>query len=150
MEITFKPIGIVHSPFKSRTDINQERCRQENGFKTIEGELEIFPEYAAGLQDIDGFSHLIVIFVFHQAGAVKLTAFPPFDEQERGVFATRSPNRPNALGMTIVNLLFRQENRLKVSGIDMIANTPILDIKPYTGRDLKPGASFGWLSAFQK
>jgi len=150
MQITFKPIGIVHSPFKSKNDISREKCLQENGFSTTEGELEIFPEFAAGLQDIDGFSHLIVIFAFHQAATGKLTAFPPFDDQERGVFATRSPHRPNAVGMTIVRQISRQDNRLRITGLDMIENTPILDIKPYPRRDLKPEASFGWLTAYHK
>jgi tRNA-Thr(GGU) m(6)t(6)A37 methyltransferase TsaA len=147
MNIKYKPIGIIHSPFKNKEDIKQERHRKPDGFDPIIGELEIYKDYVEGLQDIDGFSHLIVIFNFHRSEKGKLFAHPPFDNQERGVFATRSPSRPNPIGMTVVKLLARHENILKVAGIDMIDNTPILDIKPYTPRDVKTDVKFGWLAS---
>jgi tRNA-Thr(GGU) m(6)t(6)A37 methyltransferase TsaA len=145
MEINFNPIGIVHSPFKTKNDIDQQKYRGPQGYDHVRGELEIFAEYQLGLEDTDGFSHLIIIFAFHESKGGKLEAHPPRGDKKRGVFATRSPNRPNAIGLTIVKLEKRQDNILKVSGIDMIESTPILDIKPYTPRDVKTDTRFGWL-----
>lgn len=145
MKITLTPIGLVHSPFANKEDVNADRNRDPEGFLHVRGELEIFPEYAPGLQDIDGFSHLIVIFTFHQAGSGSLWAHPPSDRKRRGVFATRSPSRPNPIGMTVVRFLERRGNRISVAEIDMIEGTPILDIKPYTPRDRKDSPRFGWL-----
>jgi tRNA-Thr(GGU) m(6)t(6)A37 methyltransferase TsaA len=139
------PIGIVHSSFKTRGDIRRERNNTAKNKENFRGELEIFQEFEPGLKDINGFSHLIVIFSFHKSEQRKLYAHPPHDGKKRGVFATRSPDRPNPIGMTIVKLLKREGNILKVSGIDMIEGTPILDIKPYTRSDIKNNASFGWL-----
>ena len=144
MKITFNPIGIVHSPFKTKDDIDQQKFWGQ-GYDKVKGELEIFSEYQRGLEDTEGFSHLIILFAFHASEGGKLEAYPPRGNKKRGVFATRSPNRPNAIGLTIVKLEQRQDNILKVSGIDMIENTPILDIKPYTSREIKPNARFGWL-----
>lgn len=148
MKINYEPIGVIHSPFKSKEDIEPERHTKPPGFDPIQGELELFSEYEEGLQDIEGFSHLIVIFAFHKSEERKLYAHPPFDHHKRGVFSTRSPNRPNAIGMTVVKLLKRRENILNVAGIDMLDETPILDIKPYTPRELKVEAKFGWLTPY--
>ena len=147
MEIKFNPIGIVHSPFKTKDNIDQQKYRGTRGFDHVKGELEIFTEYQRGLEDTEGFSHLIILFAFHESSSEggKLEAHPPPGDKKRGVFATRSPRRPNAIGLTIVKLEQRQDNILKVSGIDMIENTPILDIKPYTPRDIKTDTRFGWL-----
>lgn len=143
-----KPIGIVHSPFKQKEDINPDRNLKPDGYDDVHGQIEIFPEFQEGLQDIDGFSHLIVICAFFRSEEGKLFAHPPFDNKKRGVFSTRSPYRPNPIGLTVVRLLGREGNILKISGIDMMENTLILDIKPYTPRDLKSDAKFGWLEAF--
>jgi tRNA-Thr(GGU) m(6)t(6)A37 methyltransferase TsaA len=143
MEISFRPIGIVHSPFKDRQDIPRSRCIE--GFDDVEGELEIFKEYEKGLENIEGFSHLILLFAFHKSEQGSLIAHPPYDGKPKGVFSTRSPHRPNPLGFTVLRLIRREQNILKVSGVDMIEGTPILDIKPYTRRDLKKEAKFGWL-----
>lgn len=145
MAISFRPIGIVHSPFKDRKDIPRSRCIDPHGFDDAEGELEIFKEFEKGLEDIDGFSHLILLFAFHKSEEGSLIAHPPYDGEPRGVFSTRSPYRPNPLGFTVLKLVRREGIRLKVSGVDMIEGTPILDIKPYTRRDLKKEAKFGWL-----
>jgi len=145
MEIKFKPIGTVHSPFKNPEDIQLERQVRTRGFADVEGELEIFKEYREGLKDIQRFSHLIVLFVFHQAKGFKLRTKPPFEKRLRGLFSTRSPHRPNPIGMTVVKLIRRKGNILKVRGIDMIEGTPILDIKPYTPRDRKSRIREGWL-----
>jgi tRNA-Thr(GGU) m(6)t(6)A37 methyltransferase TsaA len=145
MDINLTPIGTIHSPFKQPRDIRQEDYWTPDGFDPIHGKLEIFAEFASGLEFIDGFSHLIILFAFHRSGKGELTALPPFEDREKGVFATRSPHRPNPLGITVVRLLERRRNILEVAGVDMIEGTPILDIKPYTPRDLKPEARFGWL-----
>jgi len=145
MDMNLKPIGSVRSPFKQKADIQQEEYWNPEGFDDVRGELEILPEFAPGLDSTEGFSHLIVLFAFHESGEGKLHARPPCETRERGVFATRSPHRPNPLGLTVLRLLQRRGNILEVAGVDMIDGTPILDIKPYTPRDLKPDARFGWL-----
>jgi len=142
---SFKPIGVVHSPFKKKEDIDPQRNADPHGFDGVEGELEIFPEFEPGLKDIDGFSHLLIIFAFHQAGESKLRAKPPLDDTVRGIFATRSPHRPNPIGLTALRLLGRTKNILRVSGLDMIEGTPILDIKPYTAKDQKSDVKTGWI-----
>jgi tRNA-Thr(GGU) m(6)t(6)A37 methyltransferase TsaA len=142
---TFRPIGIVHSPFKKKDDIPREKNVDPEGFNDVAGELEIFDPFESGLKDIEGFSHIIVLFVFHEARESKLLVVPPSSDQQRGVFATRSPHRPNPIGMTIVKILEKRGNFLKVTGIDMIEGTPILDIKPYSPRDQKMSIQVGWL-----
>jgi tRNA-Thr(GGU) m(6)t(6)A37 methyltransferase TsaA len=143
--IRFRPIGTVHSPFKTRDDIDPRRNYRQNGFSDIRGEIELDPTFAAGLKDIAGFSHLIIIFALHKSGTGHLLVKPPFESRRRGVFSTRSPHRPNPIGMTVVRLLERRRNVLKVSGIDMLEGTPVLDIKPYTSRDSKRGVKRGWM-----
>jgi tRNA-Thr(GGU) m(6)t(6)A37 methyltransferase TsaA len=143
--IRFRPIGVVHSPFRVREDINPRRNSRPGGFSDVRGEIEIDPAFAAGLKDIAGLSHLIVIFAFHKSGAGHLFVKPPFEARRRGVFSTRSPHRPNPIGMTVVRLLGRRGNILKVSGVDMLDGTPVLDIKPYTSRDCKRGIKHGWM-----
>ncbi|MFQ6038925.1 MAG: tRNA (N6-threonylcarbamoyladenosine(37)-N6)-methyltransferase TrmO [Candidatus Aminicenantales bacterium] len=147
MEMKFTPVGIVHSPFKKKDDIAIEKCIDPGGFDDVHGELEIYPAYSKGLEDIDGFSHLFVLFLFHRAERGHLLVRPPHDRKERGVFSTRSPHRPNPLGLSVVRLLERSGSTLKVAGVDMIEGTPILDIKPYTPSELKKNACFGWLEA---
>ena len=144
------PIGLVRSPFKRAEDIPRERNIDPRGFDDVEGTIEIFPEYEAGLKDIDGFSHLIVIFGLHQAGprpaGSGLLVLPPLQTELRGVFATRSPHRPNPIGLTIVRLRGRSGCVLRVSGLDMVEGTPVLDIKPYTRKDRKSRIKTGWIT----
>lgn len=142
----FRPIGLVRSPFKTKDDIPPERNAAPEGFDDVEGRIEVFAEFGPGLTDIDGFSHLFVIFVFHEAGEAKLLSKPPFDDRIHGVFAMRSPHRPNPIGLTIVRLLGREGNALKVAGLDMIDGTPVLDIKPYIQKDRKTGPRTGWMA----
>ena len=144
-KIAFKPIGVIHSPFKSRQDIDPARNVRPGGFAKVVGGIEIFPAYAAGLKDIDGFSHLIIFFAFHRSQGGRLLVHPPFQTRARGVFSTRSPHRPNPLGMTVVRLLGRRKNILRVSGLDMLEGTPLLDIKPYISKDSKRGVRRGWM-----
>jgi tRNA-Thr(GGU) m(6)t(6)A37 methyltransferase TsaA len=141
----FEPIGIFHTPFKNREDIPRKKYYDPQGFEDVLGEVEVFREFEPGLDDIDGFSHLILVFVFHKSQEKNLHAHPPFDGKRRGVFATRSPHRPNPIGITVVNFKGRDGNILKVSGLDMFEGTPVLDIKPYTPRDKKENATYGWL-----
>ena len=145
MEITFKPIGTVHSPFQKKEDIKKSRNMDPKGFEDAQGELEIYQEFSEGLQDIDGFSHIILVFAFHKSEEKRIYAHPPFDGKKRGVFSTRSSNRPNPIGLSVLRLIKKDRNTLKVRGVDMIEGTPVLDIKPYTPRDQKPEARFGWL-----
>ncbi len=145
MEFKLKPIGIVHSPFKKKEDIDSKKYANSGGFDSVQGELELFKEFEDGLKDIEGFSHIVVLFAFHESEGYRLHTKPLLDDTLRGVFSTRSPNRPNPLGMTVVKVLKRKGNSLKVSGIDMIEGTPILDIKPYTSRDQKSHIKLGWL-----
>jgi len=143
------PIGLVRSPFKRAEDIPRERNIDPRGFDDVEGTIELFPEYEAGLKDIDGFSHIIVIFGFHQAeprpSGGGLLVYPPRQTEPRGVFATRSPHRPNPIGLTIVRLRGRAGCALHVSGLDMVEGTPVLDIKPYTRKDRKSRIKTGWI-----
>lgn len=146
LEIRFRPVGVVHSPFKTREDIDPRRNLSPRGFSRVKAKLEIFKPYARGLKDIEGFSHLIILFFFHRSRPKKLLVKPPFESQKRGVFSTRSPHRPNPIGMTVVRLLGRRRNILTVSGADMLEGTPILDLKPYTPREIKRSVKLGWLS----
>ena len=145
MKIKFEPIGVIHSPFKKKEDIESKKYADSRGFDSVHGELEIFKEYEDGLKDIEGFSHLIILFAFHKSEGYRLHTKPLLEDTLRGVFSTRSSNRPNPIGMTVVNVIERKGNLLKVSGIDMIEGTPILDIKPYTSRDQKSPIKLGWL-----
>lgn len=146
MKIQLTPIGFVRSPFKSLENIPEKRrIVSLSDFEDVIGEIEILEEYEEGLRDIDGFSHLIIVFVFHEIKDKKLKVIPPFNGKERGVFSTRSPFRPNPIGMTIVEFLEKKGKILRVKGIDMIDGTPVIDIKPYTIRDSKINIKMGWL-----
>jgi len=150
MSNRLKPIGVVRSPFKKREDIDTRRYADARGFESVRGKLEIFEEYADGLKDTEGFSHLIVIYLFHESRKVHLLTVPFLDDQLRGIFSTRSPHRPNRLGLTVLKVLNREGRVLRVSGIDMLEGTPIVDIKPYTPRDVKSPIRIGWLAEKMK
>jgi tRNA (adenine37-N6)-methyltransferase len=135
-------IGYVRSPYHEFKDVPRGLGAKHEA----EGTLEILPEYAAGLADIEGFSHLYVLWLFDRAQGFELTASPPSDNRTHGVFATRSPRRPNAIGLTVVELLGREASRLRVRGIDMLEGTPILDIKPYLSSIPAEKLRRGWLA----
>jgi len=148
-DLKFNPIGVIHSPYKKREDIPSGKNTDTAGYENTEGRIEIFEKYRDGLKDLEGFSHIILIFAFHLSQARgNLFAHPPYDKKKRGVFATRSPHRPNPIGMTIVRLLKIEKNIIHVSDIDMLEGTPVLDIKPYTLRDRKNDIRLGWLEDF--
>ena len=140
MEFIMKPIGVIHSPFtdKSRTPIQASRSRAI-------GRIEVYPEFAEGLQDVEGFSHLILLYVFHHSSEYTLRVKPFLDDQWRGLFATRHPSRPNPLGLSVVRLLERRDNLLEIEGVDTLDGTPLLDIKPYVPEfDVRMEVSTGW------
>src|SRR2546426_11454379 len=122
-----QPIGFVKSPYRDTKEIPKGLGATHNA----DGTLEILPEFEIGLTDIDGFSHLIILWVFDRSKEFELLGSPPSDNRPHGVFATRSPKRPNPIGLTVVELLGRDGRRLHVRGVDMLDQTPILDIKPY-------------------
>ena len=141
-EIQFTPIGMIHSPFKEPkgTPI------QSIAAKGIEGTVEIFQEFAGGLKDIDGFSHIMLICHFHLSKEPSLKVKPFLDDQKRGIFSTRAPNRPNPIGISIVQLINVEGNILRVKDLDIVDGTPLLDIKPYIPEfDIRETASIGWL-----
>jgi len=139
--VSFDPIGHVRSPYKSTQDVPKGLGAKHDA----EGALEILPQFQAGLLDIEGFSHLIVLWVFDRVEGFELLASPPSDNRQHGVFATRSPMRPNPLGLTVVELLRREGRFLHVKGIDMLDNTPILDLKPYLSSIPEEKLRRGWL-----
>ncbi len=139
---TIRPIGFVHSPFAEADQIPRGLGAKHD----TEGVLEILPEFEAGLQDIDGFSHLYVLWVFDRSQGFELVGTPPCDTHPHGVFASRSPRRPNPIGLTVVRLLGREGNRLRVRGVDMADGTPILDIKPYLSSVPESELQRGWLA----
>lgn len=140
--ITMTPIGTVNSPFEETSQIPKGPGAEHSA----DGTIEIRPELEAGLQDIEGFSHLFVIWVFNRVDGSDLLARPPTDDRPHGVFATRSPRRPNPIALTVVKLLGREGNILRVSGVDMLNGTPVLDIKPYLSSIPPEEIQRGWLA----
>jgi tRNA-Thr(GGU) m(6)t(6)A37 methyltransferase TsaA len=141
-EIRYRPIGVVHSPFKEPkgTPI------QPAGAIGIEGIVEIFPEYAEGLKDIEGFSHIILLYHFHLSNRSTLIAKPYLDNEAHGVFAMRGPSRPNPIGISVVRLVKVEGNVFHIQDVDIVDGTPLLDIKPYVPEfDIREVARIGWL-----
>ncbi len=139
---SMRPIGHVRSPYKDTAQIPKGLGAQHEA----EGTLDILPEFEPGLTDIEGFSHLYVIWTFDRAEGFDLIASPPTDNRPHGVFATRSPRRPNPIGLTVVELLGREGAILRVRGVDMLDGTPILDIKPYLTSVPPERLRRGWLA----
>lgn len=139
--ITFNPIGVIHSEHV----IAQKTPIQPAYAKGCKGQVEIFPEYTEGLRDLDGFSHIYLLFYFNQAGPVQLIVKPFLQDTARGVFSTRAPCRPNGIGLSIVELIGRNDNVLLLDGVDILDGTPLLDIKPYTAKfDCLETSRNGW------
>jgi tRNA-Thr(GGU) m(6)t(6)A37 methyltransferase TsaA len=126
METIMRPIGVIHSPFteKDHTPIQASRSQAI-------GRVEIFPKFGDGLKDIEAFSHIYLLYTFHNSSGYSLHVKPFLDDEEHGLFATRYPYRPNPIGISIVQLLSREGNVLTVKGMDVLDGTPLLDIKPY-------------------
>lgn len=143
-KIEYKPIGLIHSPFKE--------CKgtpiQGVSAGDTEGIVEVFPEYKAGLKDLDGFSHIILIYHFHLSGRFSLRVKPYLDNRLRGLFATRAPSRPNPIGLTIVQLVKIESGNLYIRQLDVVDGTPLLDIKPYVPEfDAQEIRKTGWLES---
>ena len=138
---TMESIGVVHTPYAETSQIPKGPGAEHHA----EGTIELRPEYEAGLLDIEGFSHLYVVWVFDRQAEVSLTATPPTDTRPHGVFATRSPARPNRIGLTVVSLVRREGSTLVVRGVDMLDGTPVLDIKPYLSSVPAEQLRRGWL-----
>lgn len=141
--ILLRPIGVVHAPHKRRDDVPRGLGARHDA----EGTFEIFPEFAPGLADIEGFSHLYVLWIFDRAESFELVGKNPTDGLEHGVFATRSPKRPNPLALTVVELLGRDGGTLRVRGVDMLDGSPIVDLKPYLSNVAPEKLRRGWLDA---
>jgi tRNA (adenine37-N6)-methyltransferase len=137
-----RAIGVISSPYNETKQIPKGLHAQHQA----EGVLHILPEFEIGLTDIEGFSHLFVLWEFHRSESFDLIGKPPIDEQPHGVFATRSPRRPNPIGLTVVELLRRENAKLHVRGVDMLDGTPLLDIKPYLSSVPVEALRRGWLA----
>ena len=137
-----RAIGFIRSPYTETSAIPKGLGAKHDA----EGVLEVLPEFEAGLKDVEGFSHLFVIWVFNRSEGFDLVGAPPVDNQPHGVFATRSPRRPNPIGLTVVELLRRERESLFVRGVDMLDGTPILDIKPYMSNIPAEKLRRGWLA----
>lgn len=140
--VSYRPIGVVRSPFHSL----EEMPIQPVGACGVRGTIELRPELVPGLQDLAGFSHLWLLYHFHRHGTPRLTVTPFLDRHPHGVFATRAPVRPNALGLSLVELVAIEGATLEISGVDLLDGTPLLDIKPYVPAfDWAGQVRCGWL-----
>lgn len=139
--MNIEPIGIIHTPFETK-----EECPMQPLYASDSpGRVEIFMKYEAGLQDIETFSHIYLLYLFDRAGSIELVRPTFLDDEPHGIYASRHPCRPNSIGLSIVKLLRRENNILLVEGIDMLNRTPLLDIKPYMPKfDAVISASEGW------
>jgi tRNA (adenine37-N6)-methyltransferase len=141
VEIKLKQIGTIHTPYTEKGKTPIQGCFAPDS----EGYIEVFPEYAEGLSDIQGFSHLILIYYFHEAKGFNLMTKPFLDKDKKGVFATRYFERPNAIGLSVVKLVKVNGSTINICQVDMLDGTPLLDIKPYVSQfDIKRNTKCGW------
>jgi tRNA-Thr(GGU) m(6)t(6)A37 methyltransferase TsaA len=142
MNITYIPIGTIHSPFTRLEDMPI----QPAGAAEVRGRVELLPHFEPGLQDLDGFSHIVLLYHFHQVLGFELLVTPFLDDQPRGLFATRAPRRPNPLGLSVVRLLAVEGTTLQIQGVDVLDGTPLLDLKPHVPAfEVGPVERLGWL-----
>ena len=142
-EVVYKPIGVVHSPFKMPQDVPIQSVAAEG----VIGYVEVAQKYVEGLKDVDGFSHLILIYHCHLAQEYSLLVRPFLDERLHGVFSTRAPSRPNPIGVSVVRLIKIEKNILHIQDVDIIDGTPLLDIKPFVPEfDQRKAERIGWLT----
>jgi tRNA-Thr(GGU) m(6)t(6)A37 methyltransferase TsaA len=142
MKIEYRPIGLIHTPFIERKGMPIQPSRGRG----VRGTVELAPEFAEGLTDLDGFSHVVLIYHFHRSRGFDLRVTPFLDTVKRGLFATRAPRRPNAIGLSVVRLLGIEGNRIEVQDLDILDGTPLLDIKPYVPEfDHRTEVCEGWL-----
>lgn len=142
MSINITPIGIIETPF----DDLKGMPIQPSGADKIQGTIIIDKEYEEGLSDLEGFSHIILLYHFHKSKGYNLMVKPFMDDQQRGLFSTRAPRRPNPIGLSIVQLIKIENNKISIQGIDVLNGTPLIDIKPYVpGFDAREVTKLGWL-----
>jgi len=142
-EIIYKPIGIIRSPYKEPKGIPI----QPTAAKGIEGRVEVYMDFSEGLKDLEGFSHIILLYHFHLIVNSKLIVKPYMDDDYHGVFATRAPSRPNPIGLSIVRLMKIDDNILYIKDVDIVNGTPLIDIKPLVPEfDLRNVEKIGWLN----
>jgi tRNA-Thr(GGU) m(6)t(6)A37 methyltransferase TsaA len=142
-----KPIGVIHTPFKQPNGMPI----QPAGAQGVKGVVEVFEEYRAGLKDLDGFSHIILIYLFHQSRGYELEVVPFMDTRPHGLFATRAPRRPNPIGLSTVRLERHEGGNLYVQNVDILDGTPLLDIKPFVPEfDHFDDHRTGWLELARK
>ncbi len=142
MSFEIEPIGIIRTPFTSK-----DKIPIQAGKSDVIAEFEVFPEYSLGLDSLDGFSHIILLYWFHKSKSPKLKITPFLDTEERGLFSTRAPSRPNPIGLSIVKLIQVLDNIVTFQGADMLNDTPLIDIKPYVPEfDIQLDATSGWLT----
>jgi tRNA-Thr(GGU) m(6)t(6)A37 methyltransferase TsaA len=140
--VTYTPIGIVHSPYKEPKNMPIQTISS----KGVKGTVEVFPEYIEGLKDLEGFSYIILLCHFNLAKDYSLTVKPFLDDHFHGVFSTRAPSRPNPIGLSIVHLIGIEQGKLLVEDLDIVDNTPLLDIKPLVPAfDNRRTSKIGWL-----
>ena len=146
MDVIYHPIGIIHSPFQDLEGMPI----QPTGETSAPGTIEIYPEYAQGLKDLEGFSFIILLYHLHQVSRSSLVVTPFLDSETRGIFATRAPSRPNPIGLSIVKLVNIDGSILYVENLDILDGTPLLDLKPYVPEfDWRPDARIGWLESIK-
>jgi tRNA-Thr(GGU) m(6)t(6)A37 methyltransferase TsaA len=146
VEFIMRPIGVIHSPFTEKEHTPIQAARSQTA-----GQVEVFPEYVEGLQDVEGLSHIFLLYVFHCSQGYTLKVKPFLDDNLHGLFSTRYPCRPNPIGLSVVRLLARHENVLDVEGVDVLDGTPLLDIKPYVPDfDEHPSTRTGWYETRNK
>jgi len=140
MDISLSAIGVIHSPFTEPSQAPIQASRS-----TALGSVEIFPQFVEGVRDLEEFSHIFLLYLIDCPQGYSLKVKPFLDDQEHGIFATRYPCRPNPIGLSVVHLLRVKGNRLEVEGVDMLDDTPLLDIKPYVPEfDVRENAKVGW------
>jgi tRNA-Thr(GGU) m(6)t(6)A37 methyltransferase TsaA len=142
MKIIYEPIGVIHSPFDKLEDMPIQPTSESSG----PGVVEVYPEFAPGLKDLEGFSHVYLLYHLHKTGEVKLEVTPFLDEQSRGLFATRAPSRPNPIGLSLVKMMRIEKNLIHVDRVDVLNGTPLIDLKPYIPAfEEIEDARIGWL-----
>ena len=145
--IQLEPIGVVRSPFAEPSDVPRFAADRADA----QGIIDVYPAYREGLRDLEGFSHIVLIWRFHKSEEASLDATPPYDVGTKGVFATRSPKRPNALGLSVVELDSIKDGCVHIRNFDMADGAPVLDIKPYIPENIDPASiSLGWLEEVRK
>lgn len=145
-EFVMHPIGVIYSPFTDKAQTPIQPTRSQAG-----GRVEVFSEFADGMQGLEGFSHIILLYAFHCSSGYSLQVKPFLDDQLHGLFATRYPCRPNPIGLSVVRLLARHENILDIGEVDVLDGTPLLDIKPYVPEfDVRTDVKTGWYAQRSK